>query len=113
LNRQVTKTADALHGHGVTWTRTAVAQCVERGDAGAEQGRGIDCRKLRRHSGDRLLRHDGIFGIATVEGDAGDLSLLAVEKVSATARIALKAMPSVPAHTHSITGPECVHIGSQ
>ena len=74
----------------------ALAQRVERGDAGAQQRAGV--------LGDRssgieasATRDDHVVGVAAVVGDARDLAVLAADHVAAPAGVAVAAVAAEPA----------------
>lgn len=104
LDREVTEAADALHRDGLTRARAAVAQRVERGHTGAQQRAGVDGREALGDPRDGRLRHHDVLGVAAVVADARDLGILAVDELTAAARIALEAVPAMPAHAHAIAG---------
>jgi hypothetical protein len=96
LNPQMTKTANALHGHQVARTSSCVSQRIKNCDAGADQrtsfigGQGVwYCRN-------RFGRSNHVLGIAAIEANPSDLRGLAINKVAAPAWIALETVTAVP-----------------
>ena len=77
--------------------RAALAQRVERGDAGAEQRRGVLRGQIVGDRGQRALRHDDVVGVAAVVGDAGHQAVDAADHVAAPARVAVAAVAAEPA----------------
>src|SRR5207249_5722873 len=79
-----------------------VAERVVRGDAGAQERPGLGGVELLRDARHRRLLDDGVLGVASVEADAGDLRLHAVEEEPAPAGVALEAVTAVPADAGAI-----------
>jgi hypothetical protein len=104
LDAEVAEAADALHGDRVTWARAAVAQRVERRDARTEERTGVRGVESVGDAGDGLARHDDVLRVATVVADPGDLALGAVQEVALATRVALEAVPAVPADADALSG---------
>ena len=107
----MTESADALHGDGLAHPRAAVAERVERRDARAEERRRVGCADCVGETRDGFVRHDHVFGVAAVVGDAGDLRLFAVDEESLAARVADEIVPAVPAHADPVAFLPLGHVG--
>ena len=105
--------ADAQDGDQVAGTGPAVAQGVERGDAGAQQGcRGLGIEFVR-DARERVRGRDHVVGIAAVVGDAGDAEFPAGDEVAAAAAVAMAAVAAVPAHADPLFRPPRLGPGSE
>jgi hypothetical protein len=104
------KTANALHGHQVTRTRSCVSQRIKNCDAGADQrtsfigGQGVWNRRNRFGGSNHVL------GIAAIEADPGDLRRLAINKVAAPAWIALETVTAVPTNADTLAWSPKRHV---
>src|SRR6185503_19563771 len=85
LNGEVPQTADADHGNKVAGTRTATAQCSERGDSRAEQRRGLRVAETVRHCRQRLHRSNHVLLVSAVIADAGNFPVPAIAEISTPA----------------------------
>jgi hypothetical protein len=113
LDPQMAESAQAEHRHQIASPRAAVAETVERGDAGAHQRRRLHRRQFLRHARQRFGARDGVIGIAAVAGDAGDVGgRLAGEELAPAAVIAIPAISAVPAETGALAGRPSGHAGA-
>src|SRR5437588_9421584 len=90
---------DAKYRHQIARSRPALAQGVERRDAGAQQRRRVDGRELVGDERQRVGRGHHGLGVAAVIGDAGDPQIAAVDEIATTARLAPAAVASEPANS--------------
>ena len=104
--------ADAEDGDEVAGARSAVAQAVEGGDAGAEQRGGVDVGEVVGHEGEGVGGSDHVVGIAAVVADAGDVLVFAEDEVAATTGRAVVAVAAVPAEADALAGLEERHVGA-
>jgi hypothetical protein len=93
---KVAEPTQPKHGDDIARPCAAVAQRVERGDAGAHQWGRIDGREVRRHQGDRARGCDHVFAVPAVIRDARGLAAHAGEKRTAAAVVAIPAIAAVP-----------------
>ncbi len=110
LHCQVTEAADAENRHSVAGPRTAVAQRVEGGDAGAEQRGGIHVAQIVWDEREGIGRGYNVIRIAAVEADAGDLLVFAEDEIAAAAGRAIVAVAAVPTQSHALPYFEERHI---
>ena len=96
LDAEVAEPAQPEHGDDVARPRAAVAQRVERGQAGAHQRGRLDGRQVGGHQRDRAGGGDQVLAVAAVIGDAGDLAAHAGEELPAAAVVAIAAVAAVP-----------------
>ena len=104
--------ADAEDGDGVAGARSAVAQGVEGGDAGAEQRGGVGVGEVVGDEGEGVGGGDDVVGIAAVVVDAGDELVFAEDEVAAAAGRAVVAVAAVPAEADALAGLEERHVGA-
>jgi hypothetical protein len=105
LDPQMAESAQAEHRHQIAGPRAAVAETVERGDAGAHQRRRLHRGQFLRHPRQRFGARDRVIGIAAVAGDAGDVGgRLAGKEVPPAAVIAIPAVSAVPAEAGALAG---------
>ena len=97
----MTEPAQAQHGNDVAGVGAAVAQRVERREAGHIRG-APRWGKIRRHLRHRAHRAT-MLGVAAVVGETGDLTGHAGEEVPAAAVVTLSAISTIPANAHSLT----------
>src|SRR4051812_35843658 len=89
--------AETVDGNEVAGTGAAVAERVEGGDAGAEEGRGFDGRERVGDAGDSGRGGDQVIRITAVGGHAGDEGGGAAgEEIAAAAGIAIPAIAAIP-----------------
>ena len=103
LESEMSQSADAMHRDHVATARARIAERIVDGDARAHERPGFLGRQFvgnRRH---RFRWCDHVFGISTVEIDAGDLTINAHGEISALALRANETMSAVPAHTDALT----------
>jgi hypothetical protein len=103
LQAQVAQTANALNRHRVSGARAAIAECIVRRNARAEQRSRVHRLQRFGQPGQRLGRHHGVFRVATVMADAGDFRLDAIDEQALATIVAHEAVPAVPAHTDALT----------
>jgi hypothetical protein len=89
-----------------------MAQRIEYGNAGAEQGRSFVRRKIVGHGRNRFGWDDHIFRVSAVKADSGNLFKLAENELTAAAGIADKAVSAMPADTHALAGLPLRYIGA-
>src|SRR5437764_8246864 len=100
----MTEPADAEHANKVTRSGAAVAERVERRDAGAEQRRAFDRRQIFRHMRQGLSRCGHVFRVTAIVGNSSrEQSYLAGEEITAPAVVAIAAMSTVPADAYSLS----------
>src|SRR5690242_1181902 len=102
LTPQMPQAADALYRHQITGAGSRIAQRVVNSDAGAEQRCGFIRGQIIGHGRDCLCRDHHVLGVAAIVTDAGNLLDLAQNEVTATAGVADKTVPAMPAHTHAL-----------
>src|SRR5262249_9494439 len=91
----------------------AVAQRIERGDAGAHQRRRLDRREPIGDRGERAGGRDHVVGVTAVVADARNLERdLARDEVTAAARAAIAPVPAVPAQADPLAGFPTGHAGA-
>ena len=96
----------------VAGLRSAVAQAVEGGDAGAHQRGGVYVGQVVGDEGERVGGGDDVVGIAAVEADAGDLLILAENEIAAPAGNAVVAVAAVPAEADALAHFEEGNVGA-
>ena len=111
LHAQVSQPSDPQDGHQVARLRTAVPEAVVGGYARAHQRRRIRVLKIIRNQSQRICWSYRIVGIAAIEGDAGNLSIGAQDKVAPAAGRAVITMAAVPAEADTLAGLEQRHVG--
>ncbi len=103
LDAEMTKTADPEDRDQIARSRAAVAQRIECGDAGAHERRALDRRQIFRHERERRRRRDHVFRVTAVERNPGrEQRDLTGKEITAPARIAMSAMPGMPADANSL-----------
>src|SRR5262249_21778375 len=95
-DREMAKPAQAEHRNDVARSSAAVAQGIERGDAGTHQGRRFDGRYTVGNERQCAGRSDHVLAIAAVEGYSRDLTRLAREEVPAPKNVATAAIAAMP-----------------
>lgn len=99
----MTKTAEALNGDRVAVDNVHLADGVEDGDTGAEEGSGFGGVELFGNGDGGLGAESGVFSISTVPGDAVDLLVVAGLEESTVASLADTVVTSVPATTNAVS----------
>jgi hypothetical protein len=107
------QSADALYRNKVAAASSGIAQRIEDSDAGTEQGRSFCCRQIIRHRGNRFCRDYDVLSVASIEGDAGNLSELAENKIAAAAGIALETVSAVPSYSDALAGLPLRNVGAE
>ena len=104
LDPEVAKSAQAEHGDDIARPGAAVAQGIERGQAGTHQRGRVAGRQFGRHPRHRARRGDQVLRVAAVIGDPGDLAGHAGEELAPAAGVAMPAIAAVPADAHALAG---------
>ena len=78
-------------------------QRVEYRNSRAHERCSILGRQIIRHGCHAFRRSDHVFAITAIKCDAGNLLPFAQNEVSSAARVADKAVASMPSHAHSLT----------
>ena len=99
----MSQSADAMHRDHVATARARIAERIVDGDARAHERPGFLGRQFVSNRRHRFRWCDHVFGISTVEIDAGDLTINAHGEISALALRANETMSAVPAHTDTLT----------
>src|SRR5882762_6398815 len=94
--------SDALDGNQIARPRTGISERVVHGDAGAKERGGLLGGQVVRDRGHGFGGRDHVFGVAAIEADGGDLLEPAENEIASAARIARKAMPTVPADADTL-----------
>src|SRR6267154_2388122 len=99
----MSQATDALDGDEISATEAGVAQGVVGGDAGAEERGGFGGGEVVGDGGDAAGFGDHNFGIAAVDGDAGDYGVEAIDDVTAAAGLAGAVFAAEEADAYSLT----------
>ena len=94
---------DAQDSNGISRPRSAMAQAVVGGHAGAHQRCGVHVRQIVRNQRQCIGRRNHVVGIAAIETDPGDLRVFAENKVALAAGNAVVAVPAMPAQAHPLS----------
>src|SRR5579872_6371269 len=92
--------------------RSAVAQRVKGGDAGAHQRRGFDRGEFVRNKRQRFRGNNGVVRVASIKRDARDQHILAKDELAAAAGLAVPAMAAEPSHTDTLPSLPLFHISA-
>src|SRR5712671_6934676 len=93
----------ALDGDEISAAKAGVAEGVVGGDAGAEEWGGFGGAEVVGDGGDAAGFGDHNFGIAAVDGDAGDYGVEAIDDVTAAAGLAGAVFAAEEADAYSLT----------
>jgi hypothetical protein len=96
----------------ISGTRSAMPQAVVGGYTGAHQRSRIHIGQVAGNQRQRIRRSHHVIGVSPVEGDAGNLLILAENEVAPAARRAVVAVPAMPAQAHALANFEKRHIRS-
>src|SRR5579883_2714762 len=77
LNGDMAGRTEAVDAQTAALTDSGKAERTKTDDAGAEQGRGLIVGKTLRNGIDKILARDGVFGIAAIDGVAGEGRVIA------------------------------------
>src|SRR5260370_4789995 len=94
---------DALDGDEISATEAGIAEGVVSGDAGAEERRGFCGAEVVGDGGDAAGFGDHNFGVAAVDGDAGDYGVEAIDDVAAAAGFAGAVFTAEKADAYALT----------
>src|ERR1017187_7258415 len=100
----MSETPNSLNGYQITGARSRVAECIEDGDAGTEQRRGVGGGKVIGDCSYGLGGGEHVFLVAAVVTDARNLFVLAVDEIAAAAGIAGEIMTAVPSYSDALAG---------
>ncbi len=109
LQPEVPEAANSEDRDQIAGSRAALAQRVERRDAGAEQRCGVGSVQVVRDRGECAARDDHVIRVAAVVGDARHLAVLARDQIPATAGLAVAAVAAEPADAYALPGLPVVH----
>ncbi len=93
----MTEATNALDDDEVAGLEVGVSKRVVRCDTRTQQRGRIGCGEIVRHRRNRLCRDGGVLGVAPVERQSGNISVLAFEERTAPARLTGEAVATVPA----------------
>src|SRR5580704_3078146 len=110
LYAQVPESADTLDGDEVAGSGAAVPERIEGRDTGAHQRRGLFGPQRVGNMCEGLDRRNHVWSVAAVVADSGDLEKAAIYKIAAPARIASKAVSTVPSDADSIANFPFTHF---
>ncbi len=114
LYAQMTETADTMDRNQIARPRATVAQCVEGGDAGAQQRCGFHRIQPVRHAHHRRGECQHMGGIAAITRNAGRaLHVLAGEGVAAPAVATIAAIAGRPADPDPGANGETLDVGTE
>ena len=103
LDAEMSEAADALDGDEIAAAEAGVAEGVVGGDAGAEERGGFGGAEVVGNGGDAASFGDHNFGVAAVDGDAGDYGIEAIDDVAATAGFAGTVFTAEEADAYALT----------
>ncbi len=112
LHAEMTEASDAEDGDEVAGARSAVAEAVVGGDAGAHEWGGVHVGEIVWDEREGVGGGDDVVGIAAVEADAGDLAILAENEIAAAAGRTVVAVASVPTEADALAYFEERNIGA-
>jgi hypothetical protein len=99
----MSQAADALDGDEISAAKAGVAKGVVGGDAGAEERGGFGGAEVVGDGGDAAGFGDHYFGVAAVDGDAGDYSVETIDDVAAAAGLAGAVFAAEEADAYALT----------
>src|SRR6267142_885035 len=99
----MSQATDALDGDEISAAKAGVAQGVVSGDAGAEERGGFGGAEVVEDGGDAAGFGDHNFGVAAVDGDAGDYGVEAIDDVAAAAGFAGAIFTAEEADAYALT----------
>src|SRR5712671_1592025 len=99
----MSEATDALDGDEISAAEAGVAQGVVGGDAGAEERGGFGGAEVVGNGGDAASLGDHNFGVAAVDGDAGDYGVEAIDDVAAAAGFAGAVFATEEADAYALT----------
>jgi hypothetical protein len=113
LHAEMSEPSDAKDRDPVPWKRTGMAQSVVGGDTGAAHRRGLAERQFVGNPRKRGRRRNHRLRVSAWVGNAGDLTVLAMDQVALTALDTAVATAAEPAHAHAIAHGETLYTVSQ
>src|SRR6266853_2060625 len=112
LNREVSEPADSLDGYQVAGLCSGMSERIKNGNARAQQRRCYFGWKFVWHGSHRLRGRNHVLGIAPIVTETCNFFISAQDEISAAASFAMKAMPAMPSHSHTLTRSPLTHIGA-
>jgi len=103
LDAEVAEASNALHGDQIAGACSGISQGVIDGDPGAEKWSGFWGGEVVGDRGYGFGWDDYVFCVASVEADAGNLLVLAEDKIAAATGIAYEAVSAMPANADTLT----------
>src|SRR6267378_1581264 len=99
----MSQATDALDGDEISATEAGIAEGVVGSDAGAEKRGGFGGAEVVGDGRDAAGFGDHNFGVAAVDGDAGDYGVEAIDDVAATAGLAGAVFAAEKADAYALT----------
>src|SRR6266853_486176 len=99
----MSEATDALDGDEISAAKAGIAEGVVSGDAGAEERGSFGGAEVVGDGGDAACFGDHNFGVAAVDGDAGDYGVEAIDDVASAAGFAGAVFTAEKADAYALT----------
>src|SRR5712675_2454679 len=99
----MSQATDALDGDEISAAKAGIAEGVVSGDAGAEERGSFGGAEVVGDGGDAACFGDHNFGVAAVDGDAGDYGVEAIDDVASAAGFAGAVFTAEEADAYALT----------